>query len=296
MAQYGLDLLTLILIYATAAVSLDLLVGYTGMLSLSQAAFFGIGAYTSALLATCLGAPFILSVVAGAAVGAILSMFASLPSARLRGDYFFLSTLAFQMIMFGIFNNCTELTGGPTGIPGIPRPVIFGWRVDSPWEFAVMSGLLACFAYWVVRRLTTHPFGRVLRAIREDEIVANALGKNTLRFKITAFALSAAMMAAAGSLYAHYMTYIDPTGFTAMESILMLSMVIIGGAGSSWGPVLGAMVLVSMPEAMRFVGLPSSVAANLRQILYGCLLLVFMRWRPQGFLGEYSFQKGNTRG
>ncbi|MFZ1221102.1 MAG: branched-chain amino acid ABC transporter permease, partial [Chthoniobacterales bacterium] len=151
--------------------------------------------------------------------------------------------------------------------------------------------VLTAFAYLVVYLLTSAPFGRVLHAIREDELFAKAHGKNILYFKVTAFATSAALAALAGSLYAHYITYIDPTSFTVVESILIISMVIIGGAGSFWGPLVGALVLVTLPEALRFVGLPSAAAANLRQIIYGTLLVVMMMFRPRGLIGKYSFAK-----
>ncbi|MEK7676048.1 MAG: branched-chain amino acid ABC transporter permease [Verrucomicrobiota bacterium] len=143
----------------------------------------------------------------------------------------------------------------------------------------------------MVWRITSSPFGRVLHAIREDDVFAKAHGKNTLYFKVTAFAGSAALAAMAGSLYAHYITYIDPTSFTVMESILIISMVIIGGAGSLWGPLVGAIVLMTLPEALRFIGLPSAVAANLRQIIYGSLLVITMMFRPRGLVGKYGFSK-----
>jgi branched-chain amino acid transport system permease protein len=163
--------------------------------------------------------------------------------------------------------------------------------VDSHLEFLVLSATMACFAYFVVYRLATSPFGRVLHAIREDELFARAQGKNTLWFKVTAFAVSAALAAMAGSFYAHYITFIDPTSFTVMESIFIISMVIIGGAGSLWGPLVGAFVLVTLPEALRFIGLPSAVAANLRQIIYGSLLVIVMMFRPRGLVGKYGFSK-----
>ncbi len=158
-------------------------------------------------------------------------------------------------------------------------------------DFLILAAAFACFAYFVVYRLTSSPFGRVLHAIREDEVFAKAHGKNTLYFKVTAFAVSAALAASAGSLYASYITYIDPTSFTVMESILIISMVIIGGAGSLWGPLIGAFVLVTLPEALRFVGLPDAVAANLRQIIYGSLLVIMMMFRPRGLVGKYGFNK-----
>jgi branched-chain amino acid transport system permease protein len=287
--DYLLHILILVAVYTTLAVSLDLLAGQTGLLSIAHAAFYGIGAYTSALLAVRCGAGFLGGVFAGMIFACFVSLAVSLPSLRLHDDYFVIATFGFQMILFGIFNNWMDLTRGPLGIPGIPQPVIFGWHVDSRWEFLILSVLFACFAYFVVYRLSSSPFGRVLRAIREDEVFAKALGKNTLRFKVVAFAVSAALAALAGSLYAHYITYIDPTSFTVMESILVISMVIIGGAGSTWGPLIGAVVLVTLPEALRFIGMPSSVAANLRQIFYGALLVIMMMFRPRGLVGRYGF-------
>jgi len=287
--EYILHILVMIGIYTVLAVSLDLLAGHTGLLSIAHAAFYGLGSYTSALLAVHFGAPFFASVLAGMAVAALVSLIVSLPSLRLRDDYFVIATFGFQMILFSIFNNWMDLTRGPLGIPGIPQPTILSWTLQSHVGFVGLSTIFAAIAYIVVSRLSTSPLGRVLRAIREDEVFVQAMGKNILRFKVTVFAISAALAASAGSLYAHYITYIDPTSFTVMESILVISMVIIGGAASPWGPVIGAVVLVTLPEALRFLGLPSGVAANLRQIIYGFLLVLMMMFRPQGLMGRYGF-------
>lgn len=287
--DYILHILILAAIYAVLAVSLDLLAGQTGLLSIAHAAFYGIGAYTSALLVTFYHLPFTISLLVGMTLAALVSFLVSLPSLRLHDDYFVIATFGFQMILFSIFNNWMELTRGPLGISGIPQPIVFGWHVDSPAKFLALGSLFTVLAYFVVWRITSSPFGRVLHAIREDEVFAKALGKNTLWFKVTAFAVSAALAASAGSLHAHYITYVDPTSFTVMESILVISMVIIGGAGSTWGPLIGALVLVTLPEALRFVGFPSSVAANIRQIFYGGLLVIMMMFRPRGLVGRYSF-------
>jgi branched-chain amino acid transport system permease protein len=289
--DYVVHIAIIALLFATVAESLDLVTGHAGLLSVCQAAFFGIGAYSSAILTTRMATSFSVGLIAGVAVSILLSLLVSLPSLRLRDDYFVIATFGLQVILSSIFNNWMDLTRGPLGIPGIPQPVIFGWHVDSHLEFLALAAAFACFAYFVVYRITSSPFGRVLHAIREDEVFAKAHGKNTLYFKVTAFAVSAALAASAGSLYAHYITYIDPTSFTVMESILIISMVIIGGAGSTWGPLVGAVVLVTLPEALRFVGLPSAVAANLRQIIYGSLLVIMMMFRPRGLVGKYGFNK-----
>jgi branched-chain amino acid transport system permease protein len=289
--EYLLHILILIGIYTVLTISLDLLAGHTGLLSIAHAAFYGLGAYASALLAVEKGAPFLVGVVAGMATAAAVSLMVSLPSLRLHDDYFVIATFGFQVILFSVFNNWVGVTRGPLGIPGIPRPTVFGIAFRSHSEFLILAGIFVLLAYFVVMRLTNGPYGRVLRAIREDEVYAQALGKNTFRFKVAAFAVSAALAASAGSLYAHYITYIDPTSFTTMESILVISMVIIGGAGSLWGPPLGAVVLVVLPEALRFIGMPASIAANLRQILYGGLLVLFMIARPRGLVGRYGFER-----
>lgn len=289
--DYLLHVLVLAMIFTVLAVSLDLLAGQSGFLSIAHAGFYGLGAYTSALLAVHFEIPFFVSVIAGMAVAALISFIVSVPSLRLHDDYFVIATFGFQMILFSVFNNWMDLTRGPLGIPGIPQPVIFGWHIDSHLDFLILAAGFAAFAYAVVYFLTSSPFGRVLHVIREDEVFARALGKNTLYFKVTAFAISAALAATAGSLYAHYVTYIDPTSFTVMESILIISMVIIGGAGSLWGPLVGALVLVVLPEALRFVGLPSAVAANVRQIIYGALLVAMMMFRPRGLMGEIQFRE-----
>ena len=177
------------------------------------------------------------------------------------------------------------------GLPGIPLPVIFGWEVSSHLAFLLLVGLCCALALWVCYRVVRSPFGRVLKAIREDEVFAQSVGKNVAAYKVLVFVIGAAIAAMAGAIYAYYISFIDPTSFTVMESIFIISIVIIGGAGSLTGPVMGAAVLVTLPELLRFIGLPSSVAANVRQILYGGLLVAFMLWRPHGFLGEYSFQK-----
>jgi branched-chain amino acid transport system permease protein len=298
--EYLLHIIILICIYIILAVSLDLLVGHTGLLSVAQAAFYGIGAYTSALLAIHYKFPFLINIVIGMAVAAVCSILVSLPSLRLHDDYFVIATFGFQMILFSIFNNWRDVTGGPNGIPGIPRPSMWGWTMYSNTGFSGLTIIIAAFACIVVWRITISPFGRVLHAIREDEVFAQALGKNTLRFKITAFAVSAALAASAGGLYAHFITYIDSTSFTVNESIFIISIVIIGGAGSIWGAIIGTILLISLPEALRFVELPNTasaslrqlfVPANLRQILYASLLILILMTRPKGIMGRYGLKK-----
>jgi len=288
--SYLWHILVMINIYAVLAVSLDLAVGYTGLLSLCHAAFYGIGAYASTLLMMKAGLGFVPALLLAIPVTVILSYVIGLPSLRLRGDYFVLATLGFQVIVFSILYNWVWLTRGPYGIPGIPIPSIFGFQIDSVFRYFLFSGIIAIACLWLLRRLTNSPFGRLLQAVRDDEIAAAALGKNVPRVKMLAFAIGAAFAAVPGALFAGYMRYIDPTSFTLMEAIFILSIVVIGGAGSFYGAIAGAAFMVILPEALRFLQIPDAVAANLRQIIYGLLLIVFMRFRPKGFFGKYEFK------
>ena len=213
------------------------------------------------------------------------------PSLRIRDDYFAIAPFAFQVITFSVMNNWVSFTGGPMGLPGIPQPTIFGLEINTHYRFLFLIFILCTIVLWTSHKIVSSPFGRVLKSIREDEVFAQALGKNVSSCKVLVFVIGAGMASVAGVMYAYYISFIDPTSFTVMESIFIISIVIIGGAGNIWGSVLAAAVLVILPEALRFLGMPSAIAANMRQIIYGALLVILMLFRPQGFIGEYSFKK-----
>ncbi len=288
--NYLWHILVMINLYAVLAASLNLVVGYTGMLSLCHAAFYGIGAYTTTLLMMNFGLGFFPALALTVPFTALLSLVIAVPALRLRGDYFVLGTMGFQIIVFSVLYNWVDLTRGPYGIPGIPIPALLGFELNTVFRYVLFSGVLAAACLGLLFLLVHSPFGRLLRAVRDDEIAAAALGKNVPRVKITAFALGAAFAAVPGALFAGYMRYIDPTSFTLLEAIFILSVVVIGGAGRFASPVAGAVFMVILPEALRFLQIPDAVAANLRQIIYGLLLILLMRFRPQGFLGKYEFR------
>ena len=288
--EYLVHLAVMIAIYAVLAIALDLLAGHTGLLCLAHAGLFGVGAYTSALLTTRWNLGFEISFLGAAGAAVFASLLVSLPSLRLHDDYFVIATFGFQVICFSVFNNWMEVTRGPLGIVGIPPPSLFGWHLRDRTQFLLLAVLLAALAFIITRRVVSAPFGRVLHAVREDEVFGQSLGKNTVFIKVLTFAISAALAGSAGSLFAHYVTYIDPTSFTVMESILIMSMVILGGAGSVWGPIIGAVVLTTLPEALRFMGLPSALASNLRQMIYGGTMVLLMIFRPSGLVGKYGFK------
>ena len=289
--EYLLHILILIGIYVILSVSLNLITGYAGLLSIAHAAFYGVGAYVAALLALKLHSPFLANIICAIILSGLLGAIVGIPSLRIRDDYFAIATFAFQVITFSVMNNWVSFTSGPMGLPGIPQPTIFGWEINNHYEFLFLISLLCIITLWISHKIVTSPFGRVLKAVREDEVFAQAMGKNVASYKILIFVIGAGMASVAGVMYAYYISFIDPTSFTIMESIFIISIVIIGGAGNIWGSVLGAAVLVILPEALRFLGMPSAIAANMRQIIYGALLVIFMLFRPQGFIGEYSFRK-----
>ena len=286
MLSFLLHLVVLTNIYVILGVSYNLLIGYAGLFSIAHAAFFGIGAYVSMIVALKLGWPFLVGLVGAIVIAAIVSGILAFPALRVSGDYLVIASLGFQVIVFNVFMNWESVTGGPAGVPAIPRPGLLGWRLESPAAYVVLSTVLAAAAYLFVRRVVGSPFGRVLRAIREDEVVTQALGKNVTAVKVVVFMVSGGVAATAGSLFAHYTTYINPYFFTLEESLLILSVVIVGGAGNLTGSIVGAVVLTLLPQALRLVDLPEALAANLRQIIYAALLAGFMFFRPQGILAE----------
>jgi branched-chain amino acid transport system permease protein len=278
--------LVMVAIYGILAISLNLLVGYSGIFSLAHAAIYGVGAYASALVALKLGLGFWGGLLIATLAGALAAALVAIPSLRVAGDYYIVASFGLQTVVLTIFMNWTGLTNGHAGLPGIPRPVVFGWVIDQPFKYVVLGVGLLAVTYAVCWRLTHSAFGRVLQAIRDDEIAAQAMGKHVVRVKITVAVMSSALGATAGSLYAHYITYVNPSSFNLSESIFITSLVILGGTERLTGPLVGAFILLAVPEALKFLAIPDTVAAPMRQILYGGLLIVFMFVRPEGILGR----------
>jgi branched-chain amino acid transport system permease protein len=285
--EYILHILIVCGIYIILTLSLNLLVGFTGLPALGHAAFSCVGAYVSALLALNFGVSPWIGLLCGAIGAALVSLIIAIPSLRLRGDYLALATFGFAIIVYSVAKNWVDITRGPLGLPGIPGFSFFGLELSESWSYLMLVATVTFLTTAVMRRIVGSPFGLILRGIREDEIATLAMGRNINRYRIQAFMVGAFFAGVAGSLYAHYITFIDPSSFTVMESIAILLMVVFGGLGSLGGSFAGAIVLVVFPELLRFVGLPSSVAAPLRQMIYGLLLIVLMLRRPQGLLGRY---------
>lgn len=286
--EYLIHLAILGGIYAILGISLNLIVGYTGLLSITQAAFYGIGSYTTAILLTKYDINFFVSLILGVVITAIISLAIGYVLSKFKGDYYALGSFGFNVIVYSIFLNTQSLTRGPLGIPGIDRPEIFGFSFGNNLPFLVLVLIFAFLVFFFSKFITDSSFGRVLKAIREDEQAIQVFGYKTHQYKLAIFVIGAILASIAGSFFASYITFIDPSTFTINESIFILSIIILGGLANLRGSVLGALFLILLPELLRFVGFPSDIAAQMRQLVYGVLLVILMLYRPQGLLGEYK--------
>ena len=273
-------------IYVLLGLSTNLLVGVVGIFSVSQAAVFGVGAYIVGdfLLSGTLSFLPALAVAAAACIA--LNVLITLPSLRVAGDYFVVTSFGIQLLATATFTNWTWGTGGANGMPGVPPPDLFGMQIASTrgiLAVSTMAAILGCLAFWLILRA---PFGRLLKAIREDELAVAAAGKGVLRAKVSAAALAGAFAGVAGGVYATYLSFIDPTSFDLDASILLLTMVVVGGARTLWGSVLGPFLLLALPQLLTLIAIPTTYAATVQQLVYGALLIAFALFRPQGLLGE----------
>ena len=284
---YLSHIIILINIYVILTVATGLIVGLSRMISLGQAAFYGIGAYITALCIILLDLSLIPSLILVMIVNGLVSLLVAIPSIRLKGDYFILATLAFQFIVFALLNNLSDITNGSLGISGIEPVSFLGIvSISSQTAFLILSGILAAIAVFVFYMIYHSPFGTALKALREDEVALQTMGRNTRRMKILAFVISSAFIGWASYIFATYMTFIYPGGFHLEESIFILIAVLVGGSGTIRGAIAGAVFVIVIPELLRFTGLPDSIAAPMKQIFFGLILILIMRYRPNGLLGE----------
>ncbi len=289
MSAYFIHLMILVGIYGILALSLQFVMGFGGLLNLGHIAFFAIGAYASALL-NMAGYPYLLCLLVAILLPTVLAFIISKATDKLKGDYLALATLGFSFVVFSLANNWTSLTRGPLGIPGIPKPMIFSYHIDTNTKYLIMVVIFVIVAYVVIKIISLSPFGKTLEAIRDNETEAKTLGKNTAAIKDIAIIISAMFAGLAGSLYAHYITYIDPASFSFSDLMPILVIVILGGLASLEGTLFATLIIVLMPEVVRFVGLPSSMLGPARLAIYSLLLLFILLFLPKGFDGKIEFE------
>lgn len=292
--NYLLHLATLFCLYILLGQSMNIYLGFTGILALSHIAFYGIGAYTSAILVSS-GVPFIPAFILAGLLPAFLSFLVGLSSMRLRADYLGIVTLGFSQIILSIIQNWHSLTNGNLGISAIPKPTVFAFTFNEKWEYFLFTAVLTFVLMAFMYRLLKSPFGRVLESIREDEIAAMSIGKNTVAYKLIAFTIGGGIAGFAGSLYAHFITFINPFSFVIDELSLILVLTVIGGLGTFRGPILGALTLMFLFEPLRFLDLPAHYLGPLRMILYSLLFLTTLMYFPQGVGGFWKTHRRRSK-
>lgn len=280
---YALHILTLALCYAVPAIGLNLLFGYTGLVSLGHMGFAGVGAYTAALLLKQAGWNFAAALCGGATAAGVVGILVGMPCLRLRSHFFIIVTLAVGVVLYTLFNNLDAITGGAEGLPGIPRPspldlgfVVADFRRPDAfyWLALTVFGAMFLLQYLIVRS----DFGRSLAAVRQDESVAAARGVNVFAHKLAIFAISAAIAGVGGALKVMFLRVAAPLSFELLESINLLLIVILGGAGFLFGPLVGAVLFIAIPEVLR-------IADELRLVIFGAVLVSLALYAPRGLCG-----------
>jgi len=287
--QFWINLLIMGSIVAIVASSLNLLIGYTGVFSIAHAIFYGVGAYTTALLSIHWGSSLLVALLVSMVVSALLSVLLALPAARVTGEYFVVASLAFALVAYTVFAQWTDVTGGPAGLVGISRATLFGIDLSSNEAYLALSltllVLVVAVLYVIIRRT---PLGRSLQALRDDPLAAQALGKNPFRLRLTAVMISSALASVGGVVYAGYVAFVNADTFSDASGVLFMAMVILGGAGTLSGPVIGAFFVTLFPALLEYAELPSEVKGPLEQIIYGAALVILMIVRPAGLTSIFS--------
>jgi branched-chain amino acid transport system permease protein len=287
--SYFFGILTMCGIYAILCLSLNLILGYCGMFHLGHGAFFAIGAYTSALVYTHLGLPFFVELIVAALISVIFGLIIGYPCIKLKGDYLSFATFGFAVVTYTVINNWLDVTNGPIGISGIRYPTVLGMDFSNPLFYFLLVLFITSITFIITRRIIKAPYGKTIESIREDEVAATACGRDVNAIRLTVFCVGTFFAGIAGCLYVHYVSIADPTGFTTTISFTIVSMVLIGGIASISGAVAGACIVVIIPEIMRYIGMPTFYAEQLKNIFYSLILVIIILRRPQGLLGKLKF-------
>ncbi len=277
--KYMLHIIILCCMYACLALSLNMIIGWSGQFSLGHVTFYGMGAYITTLVVKNFGVNFFLAtLIAMVAVGAFSALLC-MPTLKLRGDYIALVTLGFGEVFRLFVSNAVEITRGPMGIPAIPSPAIFGYEISGKTAYYYFVILLIIGFTIFMKRFDNSGFGMSMMAANEDDIAATSLGINPVKFKLYGFVIGSVMASLMGSFYSVYMGMIGPSSFDYGESIKMVSMVVLGGQGSIIGSILGAFLLAALPEALR-------AFSDYRMVIFGAAMVLMMIFRPEGIWGR----------
>jgi branched-chain amino acid transport system permease protein len=282
--EYLATVAILIAIYVILSASYNLVIGYGGLATVAHPIFFAIGAYAAGLLAIHTGLPPVVNVLLGGAAAMVASVALAASSLRVSGDYLLIASLGFQLGLLQLIRNL-ELTGGPGGLTNIPGSIVGAARTPS---FLAITIALAVVCVLGIRALVQGPYGRAITAMRDEELAFTALGRNAMAMKIAIFAIGCGIAGVAGGVYAYYFQYISPDQFEVLQSAQILTMVVLGGMGTAFGPVIGALLLLAIPQAITFLQLPPNIMAPTQGIIFTTLVLVFLFVRPAGIMGSNS--------
>lgn len=286
--EYLYGIIIIVGLYVILATSFNLIIGYGGLVSIAHPVFFALGAYASAVLARDFGVPIVLSMLAGMLVAVVASVALALPSLRVSGDYLLIASIGFQLGVLEIIKNL-RFTGGPGGFTNIPPFLIREFGRES---YVLLVLVVALAVIFLVRWIARSDYGRAMSAMRDDELAFASMGRDAMRIKIAIFALGSGFAGLAGALYAHYFRFIAPEQFEILQSAAILTMVVVGGLRTTWGPVVGALLLQALPQALTFLQLPPSVLGPIQGLLFTGLVLVFMFFRPQGLVPAEDVWRG----
>lgn len=276
--EYVLNVAIIAGIYVILASSMNITNGYAGVFSMGHSAFYGIGAYSTGMLAYHFGTGFWTGMAVAGIVSVLFGLLLGVPTLRLKGIFFAFVSVSFLEILRLVTMNWITLTRGPMGIPGIPAPTIFGWTLSSNRHFYYAILALDGLVIFFISRIIHSRTGRAFMAMRDDDLAASTIGIPTFQYRLLALAVSTFFCGLAGCFYAHYVSYISPDSFEVSETFILLTMITVGGMGTLSGPIVGAILMVIFPEIFRFL-------LEYRMAAYGAILVLMILFRPEGLFG-----------
>lgn len=280
--EYLLTIGVLISIFVILSSSYNLVIGYGGLATVAHPIFYALGAYGSGLLAIHTPMPVVLCIAAGGLIAVVASILLALSSLRVSGDYLLIASLGFQLGLLQVIKNF-EFTGGPGGLSAIPSTITGPMR---SYIFLLICAAGAVATVWIISRIVNGPYGRAITAMRDEELAFSALGRNAMTIKVALFAIGCGIAGIAGGLYAFYFQYVSPEQFEILYSAQILTMVVLGGMGTTLGPVVGATILIAVPQAITFLNLPPNIMAPLQGIIFTSVVMLFLFLRPSGLVGS----------
>jgi branched-chain amino acid transport system permease protein len=286
--EYLDGIIVIVGLYVILATSFNLIIGYGGLVSIAHPVFFALGAYASAVLSRDFAVPVPLAMLAATALAVAASIALALPSLRVSGDYLLIASIGFQLGVLEVIKN-VRFTGGASGFSNIPPFLIRDFGRES-YVALVLVAMAAVIL--LVRWIARSDYGRAMSAMRDDELAFASIGRNAMWMKITIFGLGSGLAGLAGALYAHYFRFVTPEQFELLQSAAILTMVVVGGMRTTWGPFVGALLLEALPQALAFLNLPPSVLGPIQGLLFTGLVLVFMFFRPQGLVPAQDVWRG----